>query len=104
MKKKLKDLNKKVTSNKTKHLLVKNEFKKLQTFDSSLFIGQNYFNNGGAQLFLLFQLIYKTISTLLGLPDTIFRMGFQGIIKWKIYTSLYSKEKSFSKTDMDEWI
>ena len=50
---KLKSLNKKVTSNKTKHLLVKNELKKLQTFDSSLFIGQSYFNNNGAQLYLI---------------------------------------------------
>ena len=40
---KLKKLNKKGTSNKTKHLLVENEFKKLQLFDSSLFIGQSYF-------------------------------------------------------------
>ena len=38
---------KKITSNKTKHVVVENEFKKLQTFDSSLFIGQNYFNNDG---------------------------------------------------------
>ena len=44
---KLKNLNKKVTSNKLKHLPVENEFEKLQhkidklqTFDSSLFIGQ----------------------------------------------------------------
>ena len=35
---KLKNLNKKVTSNKTKHFLVENQLKKLQTFDSSLFI------------------------------------------------------------------
>ena len=34
---KLKNLNKIVTSNKSKHLLVENELKKLQTFDSSLF-------------------------------------------------------------------
>ena len=65
---KLKNLNKKVTSNKTKHLLVENEFKKLQTFDSSLFIGQSYFNNDGAQLYLIFQPIYKTISIFSGLP------------------------------------
>ena len=39
---KLKNLNKKITFNKTKHALVENEFKKLQTFDSSLFIGQSY--------------------------------------------------------------
>ena len=38
---KLKKLNKKVTSNKTKYLLVENEFKKLQKFDSSIFIGQS---------------------------------------------------------------
>ena len=38
---KLKNLNKKITSNKTKHVLVKNEFKKLQIFDPSLFIGQS---------------------------------------------------------------
>ena len=40
---KLKSSNKKVTSNKSKHLLAKNEFKKLQTFDSNLFISQSYF-------------------------------------------------------------
>ena len=35
----LKNLNKKVTSNKTKHLIFDNELKELQTFNSSLFIG-----------------------------------------------------------------
>ena len=63
-------MNKKVTSNKLKHLLVENEFKKLQTFDSSIFIGQSYFNNDGVQLYLLFQPIYKTITIFSGLPDT----------------------------------
>ena len=52
---KLKNLNKKVTSNKTKHLLVENDLKELKTFDSSLFIGRTYFNNDRAQLFLIFQ-------------------------------------------------
>ena len=42
---KLKNLNKKITSNKAKHVLVENELKKLQTFDSSLFIVQSFFNN-----------------------------------------------------------
>ena len=36
---KLKNLKKKVRSKKTEHWLIENEFKKLQTFDSSLFIG-----------------------------------------------------------------
>ena len=41
---KLNNVNKQVTSNKSKHVLVENEFKKLQTFDI-LFIGQNYLFN-----------------------------------------------------------
>ena len=55
----------------TKHLLVKNELTKLQTFDSSLFIGQSYFDNDGAQLYLIFSPIYKTITTFSGLRETI---------------------------------
>ena len=61
---KLKNLNNKVTWNKSKHLLVKNEFKKLQTFDLSPFIGQSYFYNDGAQLYLIFQALYYTLKTL----------------------------------------
>ena len=44
--------NRKVTSNKSKHLLVKNKFKKLQdrietlhTYNSGLFMGQSYLFN-----------------------------------------------------------
>ena len=67
---KLKISNRKITWNKTKYVLVKNEFKKLETFDSSLFIGQSYFNNDGVQLYLIFQPIYKTITTFSSLKDT----------------------------------
>ena len=45
--------------------------KNLQTFDSSLLIGRNYFNNDGAQLFLILQRICKTIRIFCGLSDTI---------------------------------
>ena len=48
-------------------MLVGNEFKKLQTIDLSLFVGQSYFNNDGAQFYLIFQPIYKTITTFSGL-------------------------------------
>ena len=51
---KLKNLNKKVTSNKRKHLLAENKLKKQQKFDSSFFTGQSYFNNDGVQHFLVF--------------------------------------------------
>ena len=40
---KLKKNSDSVASNKTKHLLVENEFKKLKTFDSSYFKGKSHF-------------------------------------------------------------
>ena len=43
-------LNRKITANKTKDLLVKKESNKLKTLDSSYFIGKNYF---------VFQPMYK---------------------------------------------
>ena len=76
---KLKNLYRKITSNKTKIVLVENEFKKLQTFDSSLFIGQSYFNNDGAQLYLKFQPIYKTITTFPGLKNTMSEWESKGL-------------------------
>ena len=56
---KLSSLNRKITSNKTKHVLVENELKKLKTFDSSYFIGKNYFEEDGAQNYLVFQPISR---------------------------------------------
>ena len=40
---KFSSLNKKIIANKSKHLLVENELKKLKTFDSSYFIGKIHF-------------------------------------------------------------
>ena len=40
---KLSSFNKNIASNKTKHSLVENEFKKLKTFGSSYFIGKSHF-------------------------------------------------------------
>ena len=42
-------LNRKITSNKSKHFLVENELQKLKTFDSSYFIGKNCFEEDGTQ-------------------------------------------------------
>ena len=52
---KLSSLNKKITQNKTKHLLLENEFKKLKTFDSSYFIGKSHFEEDDTQNCLVFQ-------------------------------------------------
>ena len=56
---KLSSLNRKITQNKTKHLLVENELKNLKTFDSSYFIGKNHFEEDGTQNYLVFQPINR---------------------------------------------
>ena len=68
---KLSSRNRKITSNKAKHLLVENKFKKLKTFDSSYFIGKSHFEKDGTQNYLVFQpmskyskLITNTLSIL----------------------------------------
>ena len=55
---KLSSLNRKITQNKSKHLLVENELNKLKTFDSSYFIGKSHFEDG-TQNYLVFQPINK---------------------------------------------
>ena len=52
-------LNRKITKNKAKHLLVENELKKLNTFDSSYFSGKSQFEEDGVQNYLVFQPIVR---------------------------------------------
>ena len=62
---KLSNLNRKITQNKSKHLLVENELNKLKTFDSSYFIGKSHFEEDGTQNYLVFQPIntyFKVIT------------------------------------------
>ena len=56
---KLSSLNRKITANKTKNLLVENELNKLKTFDSSYFIGKSHFEEDGTQNYLVFQPMYR---------------------------------------------
>ena len=46
---KLSGLNKKISQNKTKHLLIENELIKLKTFDSGYFIVKSHFEEDGTQ-------------------------------------------------------
>ena len=52
-------INRKITENKTKHLLVENELNKLKTFDSDYFIGKSHFEEDGIQNYLVFQPLNK---------------------------------------------
>ena len=56
---KLSSLNRKITQNKSDHLLVQNELNKLKTFDSGYFIGKSHFEEDGTQNYLVFQPIHK---------------------------------------------
>ena len=52
-------LNKKITQNKTKHLLVESESNKLETFDSGYFIEKSHFEEDDTQNYLVFRPIYR---------------------------------------------
>ena len=56
---KLASLYNKIVVNKSKHLLIGNELKKLKTFDSSYFRGKSHFEEYGAQNYLAFQPINR---------------------------------------------
>ena len=56
---KLSSRNKKITQNKSDHLLVQTELNKLKTFDSSYYHGKNYFDEDGALNYLVFQPLNK---------------------------------------------
>ena len=55
----LSSLNRTITSNETKHLLVENELKTKKAFDSSYFKGKIHFEEDGAQNYLIFQPLYR---------------------------------------------
>ena len=62
----LKKISDRVTSNKTKHLLVENELTKLKTFDLSYFKGKVHFEEDGTQNYLVFQRVQKYFKRIAG--------------------------------------
>ena len=51
--------NRKITRNKTDHLIVQKELNKLKIFDSNHFIGKSHFEEDGVQSYLVFQPIIR---------------------------------------------
>ena len=62
--------NRKITANKSKHLLVENELKKLKTFDSSSFIGKSHFEEDGTQNHAVFQPMYRYFKMIAGVRNS----------------------------------
>ena len=56
---KLSNLNRNITQNKSKYLLVENELSKLKNFDSGYFIGKSHFEEDGTHNYLVFQPVYR---------------------------------------------
>ena len=59
------NLNRKITSDKTKHLLVENQLKKLEAFHSIYFRGKSHFEDNGTQNCLVFQPIQRYFKIVL---------------------------------------
>ena len=109
---KLSSLNKNITPNKSKNLLVENELKKQKTFDPSYFIGKSHFEEDVAQNYLVFQPMNKyfkliantdyvsswkykglsaeTIKSPTTSDDSLMAPVLQHQIKSKIYWKLFS--------------
>ena len=66
---KLSSLNREITSNNVKHLLVENVLKKLKTFDLSYFIGKSYFEEGGTQNYSVFQSMFRCFKRIAGVGN-----------------------------------
>ena len=60
---KLSSLNRKFFSNKTKHLVIENELKKIKTFDSIDFRSRSHFEDDGTENWLVFQPIQRYFNT-----------------------------------------
>ena len=63
---KLSSFNRKISANKSKHLLIENEFKKLKTFDSIYYRGKSHFEEDDTQNYLVFQPIQRYFKRVAG--------------------------------------
>ena len=75
---KLSSLNRKITANKTKNLLVENELNQLKTFDSSYFIGKSHFEEDGTQNYLVYQPLNKYFKVI-GNTDYVSSWKYKGL-------------------------
>ena len=62
-------LSRKLTVNKSKHLHVESELKKLKTFDWSYFRGKSHFEEDGTQNSLVFQPMHRYFKTIAGVGN-----------------------------------
>ena len=95
---KLSGINKKITLNKTKHLLVENKLKKLEKFDAAYFRGKNYFEEDGTQNYLVFQPLYKYFEKT---GDKVSSWKSKGLSDENFFFTVTSTDKFATKTIYD---
>ena len=74
----LPSLNRKITANKSKHLLIENELNKFEIFDSSYFIGKSHFEENGTHNYLVFQPVIRYFKLITN-TDYISLWKFKGL-------------------------
>ena len=72
------NLNKKINSNKRKHLLVENELKKSEKFDSVYIHGKSHFEDG-TQNWLVFQPLHRYFKTASDNPSFVLSRKSKGL-------------------------
>ena len=82
-------LNRKITSNKPKHLLVENELKKLETFDSIYFIGKSHFEEDCGKHYSVFHPIHRCFKIIadVGNDSTFITGNLKDCLKKKLILS-----------------
>ena len=65
----MQDISKRITSSKSKHLVVEHELKKLQKFDSSYFRGKSHFEENGTPNYLVFQPMCRSFKIISGVDS-----------------------------------
>ena len=94
-------LDRKITANKSKYLIVENELKKLKTSDWSYFLGKSYSAEDGTQNYLVFQPMYRYFKQIAGVGNGsyIYYWQSKGLSDGKINSSKTANHRITTNLD-----
>ena len=88
---KLSNLSRKITSNKSRHLLIEDKLNKLKAFDLSYFIDKSHFDEDGTQNYLVFQPLIRYFKVnMITNTDYVLSWKFKGLSAESIKVSTTS--------------
>ena len=97
---KLLNLNRKINSNKTKHLIVENKLKKLETFNSIYFLGKSHFEDDGTQNCLVLKPMQRYFKTISGNDSNILSWKPKGLSDESIKPPTTSNKMFYPSVDL----